>query len=134
MPSEVDLPVMLIVDLLSLASIVQHSLFPASCLCLHCSGYYIASSPGPSDSRVGRGLGTRLVIAVPADHMQCRVRIHVHDDHYLTHSKFNSLLTEMITPRTLIIQYIHIKPLPVSRVFGARSCRLAPNNSILLLP
>ena len=48
----------------------------------------------------------------------------VHDDHYLTHSKFNSLLTEMITPQTyknIYIIYIHIKPLPVSHIFGARS-------------
>ena len=29
-----------------------------------------------------------------------RVYAHVHDDHYLTRSKFNSLLTEMITPQT----------------------------------
>ena len=46
---------------------------------------------------------------------------HAHDDHYLTRSKFNSLLTEMITPQTYIQVYIHIKPLPVPRVFGARS-------------
>ena len=49
--------------------------------------------------------------------------VHVCDDHYLMRSKFNSLLTEMITPQTYhyIYIYIHIKPLPVSRVFGARS-------------
>ena len=46
---------------------------------------------------------------------------HAHDDHYLTRLKFNSLLTEMITPQTYKNIYIHIKPLPVSRVFGARS-------------
>ena len=48
--------------------------------------------------------------------------MHAHDDHYLTHSNFNSLLTEMITPQTyMYIQvYIHIKLLPVPRVFGAR--------------
>ena len=46
-----------------------------------------------------------------------RAYAQAHDDHYLTHSKFNSLLTEMITLQT----YIYIKPLPVSRVFGARS-------------
>ena len=28
------------------------------------------------------------------------VQAHAHDDHYLTRSKFNSLLTEMITPQT----------------------------------
>ena len=54
-----------------------------------------------------------------------RVYTHVHDDHYLTRSKINSLLTEMITPQTYIqvyiYIYIHIKPLPVPRVFGARS-------------
>ena len=44
-----------------------------------------------------------------------RAYAHAHDDHYRTRSKFNSLFTEMITPQT------HIKPLPVSRVFGARS-------------
>ena len=48
-----------------------------------------------------------------------RAYAHAHDDHYLTRSKFNSLLTEMITPHIYI--YIHIKPLPVPRVFGARS-------------
>ena len=46
-------------------------------------------------------------------------------DHYLTHSNFNFLLTEMITPHTyiqfIIHIYIHIKPLPVPRVFGACS-------------
>ena len=36
---------------------------------------------------------------------------HAHDDHYLTRSKFNSLLTEMITPQTRP-RYIYIKPLP----------------------
>ena len=50
-----------------------------------------------------------------------RAYAHAHDDHYLTRSKFNSLLTEMITPQTYIQVYIHIKPLPVPRVFGARS-------------
>ena len=29
-----------------------------------------------------------------------RAYAHAHDDHYLTHSKFNSLLTEMIIPQT----------------------------------
>ena len=52
-----------------------------------------------------------------------RAYAHAHDDHYLTRSKFNSLLTEMITPQTYKynIYNIHIKPLPVPRVFGARS-------------
>ena len=52
-----------------------------------------------------------------------RAYAHADDDHYLTRTKFNSLLTEMITPQTYIQEniYIHIKPLPVPRVFGARS-------------
>ena len=52
-----------------------------------------------------------------------RAYAHAHDDPYLTCSKFNSLLTEMITPQTYIQVYLHnnIKPLPVPRVFGARS-------------
>ena len=29
-----------------------------------------------------------------------RAYAHAHEDHYLTRSKFNSLLTEMITPQT----------------------------------
>ena len=48
-----------------------------------------------------------------------RAYAHAQGDHYLTRSKFNSLLTEMITPQTY--KYIYIKPLPVPRVFGARS-------------
>ena len=48
-----------------------------------------------------------------------RAYAHARDDHYPTRSKFNSLLTEMIIPQTYT--YIHIKPLPVPRVFGARS-------------
>ena len=28
-----------------------------------------------------------------------RVQLYAHDDHYLTHSKFNSFLTEVITPQ-----------------------------------
>ena len=31
-----------------------------------------------------------------------RAYAHAHDDHYLMRSKFNSLLTEMITPQTYI--------------------------------
>ena len=48
----------------------------------------------------------------------------MHDDHTYTVSKLNSLLTEMITPQTckyIFIYTKHIKPLPVSRVFGACS-------------
>ena len=32
-----------------------------------------------------------------------RAYAHAHDDHYLTRSKFNSLLTEMITPQTYTV-------------------------------
>ena len=95
-----SLSVMLIVDL-SLARVIyiQHSPFPVLCLAY-----------------------TRVVSQIDG---AVRVYEHVHDDHYLTRSKFNSLLTEMITPQTYIHTsiyiYIHIKPLPVPRVFGARS-------------
>ena len=34
-----------------------------------------------------------------------RAYAHAHDDHYLTRSNFNSLLTEMITPQTYIQEY-----------------------------
>ena len=37
-----------------------------------------------------------------------RAYAHAHDDHYLTRSKFNSLLTEMITPQTY--KYIYYIP------------------------
>ena len=87
-----SLPVMLIVDL-SLARAVQHSPFLAY---------------------------TRVVSQIDG---AVQAYAHAHDDHYLTRSKFNSLLTEMITPQTSFIYniHIHIKPLPVPRVFGARS-------------
>ena len=48
-----------------------------------------------------------------------RAYVHACDDHCLTRSKFNSLLTEMITPQTYI--QVYIKPLPVPCVFGAHS-------------
>ena len=84
---------MLIEDL-SLARVVQHSTHLSSFMpCLHWSC-----------------LSDKIDGAV-------RAYAHAHDDHYLTRSKFNSLLTEMITPQT----YIRIKPLPVPRVFAARS-------------
>ena len=70
--SEVYLPVMLIVDLLSLASTVQHSLTPASCL--YHSGY----------------ISQYLQIMCILEYM-C-VHVHVHDDHYLMHWKYNLLL------------------------------------------
>ena len=85
-----SLPVMLIVDL-SLARVVQHSPFQ----------FYAHTRVVP---QINGALGAY---------------VHAHDDHYLTRSKFNSLLTEMITPQTYI--QVYIKPLPVPRVFGARS-------------
>ena len=36
-----------------------------------------------------------------------RAYAHAHDGHYLTRSKFNSLLTEMITPQTYIQVYMY---------------------------
>ena len=36
-----------------------------------------------------------------------RAYAHAHDDHYLTRSKFNSLLTEMITPLLYILKSPH---------------------------
>ena len=72
--------VMLIVDL-SLARVVQHSTFQ----------FYGLPT-----------LGLPLRSMVQCRHMHMRM----HDDHYLTRSKFNSLLTEMITPQTYIYTYI----------------------------
>ena len=74
---------MLIVDQ-SLTRVVQHSPFPILCL-----GY------------------TRIVSQIDGvvqayEHAYEHVHEHAHDDHYLTRSKFNSLLTEMITPQTYI--------------------------------
>ena len=74
-----SLPVMLIVDL-SLARVVQHSPF------------YLAYN--------------RVVSQIDG---AGRAYAHAHDDHYLTRSKFNSLLTEMITPQNIHIRiYIYI--------------------------
>ena len=92
-----SLPVMLIVDL-SLTRVVQHSPFQFK-LCL---AY------------------TRVVSQIDG---AVRAYTHAHDDHYLTHSKFNSLLTEMITPQTYIYTY---------KTASCTSCirgslRLAPN-------
>ena len=62
------------------------------------------------------------------------VRAYAHDDHYLTRSKFHSLLTEMITTQTykyICTLYAIIKPLSVSHVYDIRgSLRLAPNYSL----
>ena len=94
-----SLPEMLIMDL-SLTRVVQHSPFPV------------------------------LIYALPTLELSLRINgavrtyEHAHDKHYLTRSKFNSLLTKMITPQTYIQVYIysiHIKPLPVPRVFGSRT-------------
>ena len=74
-----SLPVMLIVDL-SLARVVQHSPFPVLCLAY-----------------------TRVVSQIDG---AVRAHAHAYDDHYLTRSKFNSLLTEMITPQTYIYIYM----------------------------
>ena len=53
---------------------------------------------------------------------------HAHDDHYLTCSKFNSLLTEMITPQTYIQIYIYTYYKTASCTSCIRgSLRLAPN-------
>ena len=79
---------MLIIVDLSLARVVQHSLFQ-----FHAFAYRYRSS-------------TKLSFRSHAAR-------HALDDHYL--------LTEMITPQTYKNIYIHIRPLPVSRVFGARS-------------
>ena len=79
---------------------------------------------GPEPCQSGTAL-TSPVLCLALVHSSCLsdrwAYAHAHDDHYLTRSKFNSLLTEMITPQTYIQVYIHIKPLPVPRVFGARS-------------
>ena len=61
---------MLIVDL-SLTKVVQHSPFQ----------FYALQVVSQMDGTV-------------------RAYAHAYDDHYLTRSKFNSLLTEMITPQT----------------------------------
>ena len=49
-------------------------------------------------SLVPKGLGTRLVVSQIDGAV--RAYAYAYDDHYLTRSKFNSLLTEMITPQT----------------------------------
>ena len=71
-----SLPVMLILDL-SLTRVVHHSPFPVLCLAY-----------------------TRVVDGAVWAYA------HAHDDHYLTRSRFNSLLTEMITPQTYNIIYL----------------------------
>ena len=71
---------------------------------------------GPEPCQSGTAL-TFLVLCLACTRVVSQidgaVRAYARDDHYLMRSKFNSLLTEMITPQT--------KPLPVPRVFGARS-------------
>ena len=75
---------------------------------------------GPEPCQSGTALNSPFRVVSQIDGA-VRAYAHAHDDHYLTRSKFNSLLTEMITPQTYKNIYIHIKPLPVPRVFGARS-------------
>ena len=91
-----SLPVMLIVDL-SLTTVVQHS--PLTALCLAYTR-------------------TRVSLRSMVQFGRMRMRMTTIT---LRVQNFNSLLTEMITPQTYIQVYIHIKPLPVPRVFGARS-------------
>ena len=67
-----NLPVTLIVDL-SLARVVQHSPFQ----------FYASSCPS-------------------ADQIDDAVQAHAHDDHYLTRSKFNSLLTPPQTDNIIL--------------------------------
>ena len=81
----------------------------------------------PKPCKSGTALTFPVLCLAVVSQIDCAVPAyaHAHDDHYHTRSKFNSLLTEMITPQTYIqvyiYIYIHIKPLPVPRVFGARS-------------
>ena len=95
-----SLPVMLIVDL-SLARVVQHSPFPALCLAY-----------------------TRVVLQIDG---AVWAYAHAHDDHYLAHSKFNSLLTEMITPQTYKYIYIYTYKTAFCLLRIRGSLRLAPN-------
>ena len=64
---------------------------------------------------------THLSSFMPCLHSSYAAWAHAHDDHYLMCSKFNSLLTEMITPQTRIYIYYTYKPLPVLHIIGARS-------------
>ena len=73
---EVDLPVMLIMDP-SLASLVQHSPFQ----------FHALAYTGHLSAQAALSFRSRAVYVA-------------RDDHYLTRSKFNSLLAEMITPQT----------------------------------
>ena len=58
---------------------------------------------------------------------------HARDDHYLTRSKFNSLLTELITPQTYIQIYIYYTYKTASCTSCIRgSLRLAPITSKLV--
>ena len=59
--------------------------------------------------------------------MLCGVRAHALDDPYLTRSKFNSLLTEMITPQTYIQEYIYTYKTASCLSCIRGSLRLAPN-------
>ena len=99
-----SLPVMLIVDL-SLVRVVQHSPFQFFCLAY-----------------------TRVVSQIDG---AVRAYAHAHDDHYLTRSKFNSLLTEMITPQIYIqVYYIYTYKTASCTSCIRGSLRLAPNNYV----
>ena len=82
-----------------------------------CSGKWslpVIVSCGPEPCQSGTALTFPLPVlclaytrVVPQIDGTVRTYAHAHDDHYLTRSKFNSLLTEMITPQTYI-QVYHI--------------------------
>ena len=91
---------MLIMDL-SLIRVVQHSPFPVLCLAF-----------------------TQVVYQ--HDQIDGTVRAYAHDDHYLTRSKFNSLLTEMITPQTYKYIYIY--------TYKTASCLSCIRGSLRLAP
>ena len=95
-----SLPVMLIVDL-SLIRVVQYSPFPVLCLAY-----------------------TRVISQIDG---AVRAYAHAYDDHYLTRSKFNSLLAEMITPQTYIQIYIYTYKTASCTSCIRGSLRLAPN-------
>ena len=52
---------------------------------------------GPEPCQIGTAL-TFPVLCLAYIDGAVRAYAHAHDDHYLMRSKFNSLLTEMITP------------------------------------
>ena len=68
---------------------------------------------------------TRVVSQIDGA-VQAYAHAHAHDDHYLTRSKFNSLLTEMITPQTYIYIYIY--------TYKTASCTSCIRGSLRLAP